>query len=317
VTERVSRASDAGGDGSGAGGPPPNDTIAPGGAEGGTATLRRVPKERGIGRPQGPARALGRALLVASLALSAIVPFALLALWSVSRQWFYPALLPPELTGESWRALVGGGGAALSRAAAASVALAALTGALGCALALPVGRALDRLGGWRRHLGAAAAFLPVAAPPVAVGTGLQYFFLTLGLGGTALGVLLAHLVPAVGYLSLYFLGVFSAFDARVEDEARTLGATPLQVLRAVTVPMLRRQIAEAFALGFLISWAQVALTLLVGGGAVRTLPLEVFAYVRSGQDRFAATGALLLAVPPLVALAAVRLAARRAEVVPA
>ena len=317
MTERPPPPAEVGRDVPAAGGPPPNDTIAPSGVEGGTATSRAAPKARGTESLRRSARTFGRAVLVAALALSAIVPFALLALWSVSRQWFYPALLPPELTGESWRALVGGSGAALTRAAVASVALAALTGALGCALALPVGRALDRLGGWRRHLGAAAAFLPVAAPPVAVGTGLQYFFLTLGLGGTALGVLLAHLVPAVGYLSLYFLGVFSAFDARVEEEARTLGATPLQVLRAVTVPMLRRQIAEAFALGFLISWAQVALTLLLGGGAVRTLPLEVFAYVRSGQDRFAATGALLLAVPPLVALAAVRLAARRTEVVPA
>jgi putative spermidine/putrescine transport system permease protein len=316
VTERRPRVAEVGRDPPAAGGPPPNDTIAPSGAEGGTPSSRAAPKVRGPQSPRRLARPFGRAVLVAALALSAVVPFALLALWSVSRQWFYPALLPPELTGESWRAVVGGG-AALSRAAVASLVLAALTGALGCALALPVGRALDRLGGWRRHLGAAAAFLPVAAPPVAVGTGLQFFLLTLGLGGTALGVLLAHLVPAVGYLSLYFLGVFSAFDARVEEEARTLGATPLQVLRAVTVPMLRRQIAEAFALGFLISWAQVALTLLVGGGAVRTLPLEVFAYVRSGQDRFAATGALLLAVPPLVALAAVRLAARRTEVVPA
>jgi len=256
-----------------------------------------------------------RALLLAALALSVIVPFALLALWSVSREWFYPALLPPAYTGESWRLLLGGG-AALVRASVTSVVLAVLTGALGSVLAFPVGRALDRLRGWRRHLGAAAVFLPVAAPPIAFGTGLQYFSLVLGVGGTAAGVLLAHLVPAVGYLSLYFLGVFSAFDARVEDEARTLGAAPLQVLRAVTLPMLRRQLAEAFALGFLISWAQFALTLLVGGGLVRTLPVELFGYVRSGQDRLAATGTLLIVVPPLLALAAARFAARRTEVVP-
>lgn len=257
-------------------------------------------------------RGAARAAALVLLALSAVVPLALLAAWSVGREWFYPALLPAALTGESWQALVGGaaGGVVLR-----SAAIAALTGALGCALALPAGRALAALTGWRRHVGAALAFLPVAAPPIALGAGLQFAFLRVGLGGTVGGVVLAHLVPALGYLTLYFLGVFAVFDAGVEDEARSLGATPGQVFGRVTLPMLRRPLGEAFALGFLVSWSQVALTLLVGGGRVRTLPVELFTYLRSGQERYAATGALLLTVPPLLALAAARVAARRAPVV--
>ena len=260
-----------------------------------------------------PASAVAlRAAALALLALSAVLPLALLALWSVSREWFYPALWPPRLTGESWAAVVRGGTGA---GALRSAAIAALTGALGCLGALPVGRGLARLTGWRRHAGAALAFLPVAAPPIALGTGLQYAFLRLGLGATVGGVVLAHLVPTLGYLSLYFLGVFTVFDARVEEQARSLGATRWQVLARVTLPMLRRPLAEAFALGFLVSWSQVALTLLIGGGQVRTLPVELFSYLRSGQERYAATGALLLTLPPLLALTAARFAARRAPVV--
>ena len=258
-------------------------------------------------------------LLLAVLALllaSALVPVALLAVTSLARGWFWPAVWPGEMDAESWARLLGGGGR-LARAGATSVALALGTGVLGTLLALPAGRALARLGGWRRHLGAAAAFLPVAAPPIAVGTGLQVSFLTLGLGGTFGGVLLAHLVPAVGYLSLYFLGVFSVWDARIEDEARSLGATPRQVLLRVTLPLLRPALATAAVLGFLVSWAQVPLTLLIGRGTVATLPLETLAYVQAGQDRYAATGALLLVIPPLLAMAAARVAVRRAEVVPA
>lgn len=239
------------------------------------------------------------------------MPFALLVAASLGREWFYPALWPSRYTGDTWRAVAGG---ALAASAWQSVWLAALTGALGTLVALPVGRALATLRGWRRHVGAALAFLPVAAPPVALATGTQYFFLVLGLGGTTAGVLLAHLVPAVGYLSLYFLGVFLVFDPSAEDAARTLGAPPWAVFRRVTVPMLRRQVGEAWALGFLVSWAQVALTQLVGGGLVHTLSADVFAYVRSGQDSYAAAGALLLSVPPLIALSAAGLAARRASV---
>jgi putative spermidine/putrescine transport system permease protein len=252
-----------------------------------------------------------RPALLVFLTLSAVVPFALLAVWSVGRTWFYPALWPSEITAESWARLAGDD---LGAAALRSVALGAGTAVLATVVGLPVGRALAGLRGWRRRVGAAFAFLPVAAPPMALAVGVQFFFLRLGLGGTALGVLLAHAVPAAGYLTLYFLGVFAAHDPAAEEAARTLGATARQTFWRVTLPALRRQVAEAAALGFLVSWAQVALTLLVGGGLVRTLPTEVFSYVRSGQDRYAAAGALLLGVPPLLALAAARVAARRTAI---
>lgn len=247
------------------------------------------------------------------IAVSALTPFALLALWSIGRHWYYPALLPPVFTAEAWLELLRGG--RLLSATVTSIVLGMGAGLLCSAVGLPVGRSLARLSGWRRHTGAALAFLPVAAPPIAIATGLQFSFLRLGLGGTLLGVLLSHAVPAIGYGALYFLGVFSVFDDRIEDEARSLGATPRQAFFHVVIPMLRRPLADAFALGFLVSWAQVPLTLLVGGGLVRTLPIEVFAFVQSGQDRIAATGALILLLPALAALAATRLAASRTEVV--
>ena len=264
------------------------------------------------GIPSGQSR-LARGLLLALLLVSALAPLLLLVLWSASERWLYPAALPTAFRLGGWQALDGTTWLALRT----SAVLAILTGVVGCALALPLGRALSRLRGWRRHVGAASAFLPVMAPPLALGTGLQVVLLSLGLGGTASGVFLAHLVPAVGYLALFFLGTFTLFDARVEAEARTLGATPWQTWRFVLLPMLRAPIAEAVALGFLVSWSQFALTLVVGGGAVRALPLEVLAFVRAGQDRAAAIGALLLVVPPMLGLAALRWAARRTAAVPA
>ncbi|MEP6687384.1 MAG: ABC transporter permease subunit [Gemmatimonadales bacterium] len=255
-----------------------------------------------------------RARLVAfgALAAVALAPFALLALWSVGRDWFYPALLPRRYSGEWWADLFHGG--RLLAATATSLLLGVGTGALTCAAGLPVGRALARVTGWQRHAGAALVFLPVAAPPIALATGLQYSFLSLGLGGTVAGVLLAHAVPAIGYGSLFFLGVFEAFDNRVEDEAHSLGASPRQTMMRVVLPLLRRPLADGFLLGFLVSWSQVPLTLLIGGGLVRTLPIEVFALVRAGQDAAAATGALVLLVPALAALAATRLGVARTEV---
>lgn len=249
------------------------------------------------------------------LTFSALGPLALLVVWSMSGQWFYPALLPQHwsLAGWGW---LSSDSTRITAAIRQSLLLAVLNGVIGTAVSFPIGRGIWRLHGWRRHVAAAAVFVPVAAPPIALGIGIQYVLLTLGLGATTVGVLLAHLVPTTGYLSLYFLAVFTLYDARIEDEARTLGATPRQVLFSVVFPILRRQIAEAVAIGFLISWAQYALTLTVGGGVVHTLPLEVFAYMKSGAGNYAASAALVMILPPLIALAAARFAAGRTSVSP-
>jgi putative spermidine/putrescine transport system permease protein len=247
------------------------------------------------------------------LAAISLLPLAVLVMVALGADWFWPALLPAEIEVGAWRAIAfgDGAGARLARASVNSSLLAVGTGVLAAVLAMPIGRALAGLRGWRRYVGAAAAFLPVAAPPLAVGIGLQYSFLRLGLAGEAPGVLLAHLVPALGYTSLFFLGVFALYDTRPEDDARTLGAGRWQTLRMITIPLLRRPLIEAFVLGFLVSWAQVPLTLIIGQGLVPTLAVEVLAYVQAGQDRLAATGGIMLAVPPLFMMAAAGFAIRR------
>ncbi len=254
-----------------------------------------------------------RGILFVLLAAWAVLPLLLLVVLSMGRTWFFPDLFPTSWTAESWRLLIGG---RLGEALRNSMLLAVPTGLVAALLAWPVGRTLATAGRVQRHVGAALAFLPVAVPPVALATGLHWSFLLLGLGGTFTGVLLAHVVPATAYASLFLLGVFVDWDERPEAEARTLGATPAQVRLLVTLPLLRRPLLEAWLLGFLVSWAQLPLTLLVGGGLVPTLPLEVFAMMQAGQDRFAATGALLLSLPPLLAIAAVRLGAGRTDAVP-
>ncbi len=256
-----------------------------------------------------------RRLLVLVLGASAVLPLALLVVASLAATWHYPALLPGAWTTAAWRPAFAAGGR-LGPALVTSALLAGGAAALAVAVGLPAGDALARLRGWPRHAGAALAFLPVAAPPIALATGLHYTLLRLGLGGTPGGVLLAHAVPAAGYATLFFTGTFAVLDRRVVLEARSLGATARQAWWRVELPLLRRPIVDAFVLAFLVSWAQVPLTLLIGGGAVRSLPLEVVAYVLAGQDRDAAAGALLLTLPPMLLLLAAGRLTRALEVPP-
>lgn len=253
-------------------------------------------------------------LALVALAVSSLLPLLVLLLQAFGVSWRWPLLLPAAYTTVAWRSITS---AALGSAALTSTMLAIATAVTSVPLALPVGRALATLQAPWRHVAAALVFLPVAAPPIALGAGLQIATLQLGLGGTFTAVWLAHCVPAIGYASLLFLGVFGARDAHDEEAARTLGASRLQVWRHVLLPTLRGPITDALAICFLVSWAQVALTLVIGGGAVRALPIEMLALVRAGQDREAAVGALLLVMPAMLALSALRAGARRTTALPA
>ncbi len=259
-------------------------------------------------------RALPRVGLAVALAIGAILPLAFLVVLSVSAEWFYPALLPGQWTSANWNFL-GRGGAVIFSSLGTSAALALSAGFASSIAGLFAGREIARLQGWRRRFAVALAFLPVAVPPLALSIGLQYSLLRSGMGGRFIGVLFAHVVPALGYTTLFFAGIFAVFDWRVEDEARSLGANRFDVLRRVTLPLLRRPLVEAFALGFLVSWAQVPLTLLIGQGLVNTLPLELMSYVSAGQDHLAATAGVILTIPPLALLIVAGLAVRRLRVV--
>jgi len=255
---------------------------------------------------------MGRRVILFGLAMWAVLPLALLVVVALSGGWRFPTLLGAS-PGPGQLAEVASG--PLGSALFTSGLIALATGVTSAAIGLVAGRALARASGWVRALGSMSAFLPVATPPLLIGIGLQFSFLSVGLAGTSGGVWLAHVVPATGYTTLYFLGVFASWDFGVERAARRLGASRVATLRRVVLPLLRRPLTEAALLGFLVSWAQVPLTLLVGRGRVRSLTVEVLSLLEAGQDPAAAAGALLLIVPPILLIGVLTWGIREAEVV--
>ncbi len=250
-----------------------------------------------------------RSWLLLALLVWTALPILVLVFSSFGGGWFYPRLLPTFWTTAAWGEFVSD--RRLLRSLGTSLWLAFLTGGAASILGFEIGRRVSRIEIPLRYFALAAAFVPVAAPPLALGIGLQYFVLRAGLGGTLTGVWLAHSVVAIGYTTVYFIGVFAVFDRRVEEEARSLGASPLVTLARVTFPLHRRQLAEALLLGFLVSWAQVPLTLLIGQGAVESLATSVMSYVHAGQDHLASVAGLLLALPGLILMGVVGRSIRR------
>lgn len=249
--------------------------------------------ERGTGLP---ARLAGA--LLAALFLAPLLP---LIPWSLSRGWFWPALLP-VVDGRAWAALLDPSTGMLG-AAATSAGVAAAVALVATAIAVPAGLALGRRRFRGKGLLELCLLAPAALPAIAVAMGLHAIFLRLGLAGSATGVALAHLAPTLPYAILTVTAAAAADDGRRERVARTLGAGPGRTFLLVTLPALMPGIATGLAFAFIVSWSQYGLTLLIGGGRVVTLPLILTQFLAAGRNDIGAVAAIVTVVPGVAVLA--------------
>jgi len=180
------------------------------------------------------------------------LPFLPLLIWSFAQGWYFPQLVP-DWTLQNWSDLlttstkVGQGFGQSLVIAATSTGLALLVG-------LPAGRAL----GLRNFPGKGAIklflLLPIIVSPLATLMGIQFILIRLGLSGTIIGVVLVHLLPTIPYMTLVLSSVYANFDPDYEIQARSLGASPIQVLQQITLPLIAPGVVVGALFAFLISW---------------------------------------------------------------
>ena len=228
-----------------------------------------------------------------------IAPLGLLVLLSLTRHWTWPALLPTEWQTQQWHDLFAdpqGLGVIVLRSLAMGTGVAVLATALGFATSRSVARhaCQDRL--------MVLLHIPFAVSPVVLGVSLLFVFLRLHLAGHIAGVMLAHLVFAYAYAVILLSGFWNPRVQSLAELAVLLGADRRQVWIGVLLPLARPLLAVCLLQTFLISWFDYALTLLIGGGRVSTLTIALYQYLTSGDARLAATCALLLLAPPLMAV---------------
>lgn len=116
--------------------------------------------------------------------------------------------------------------------------------------------------------------------------------------GTAFIVYLGMVHVAAPFMILSILPVLRGVDTRLEESARILGAGAWSTFLRVTVPLSIEGVITGCVLVFMVAVGSFMTMLLLGDGAVQTLPLLIFQQFNQSQDMgFAsAMGNLLLLV---------------------
>lgn len=155
--------------------------------------------------------------------------------------------------------------------------------------------------------------LPLVMPPVATGLLLLNALGRRGLGGwlhadivfTWRAVVVALGVMAFPLLVRSTRMALEEVNPRLEQIARTLGATDGRVFFSITIPLALRGIIGGLLLAFARALGEFGATMMVAGympGKTATLSLSIYQAVQLGRD---ATAYRLLGVSVLLAFAAV------------
>lgn len=168
-------------------------------------------------------------------------------------------------------------------------------------ISLPAARALALLSFPGKNFVRVLLLLPVLLPSTAYFIGLQTLFTRMGLIDTPVGVILSHCIVILPYTVWTLTDIMASLGIVLEEQARTLGASPSTVLRHVTLPLLTPAIFSVTALGFVISFGQYFLTLMIGGGQVQTFAMIVVPFIQSSDRLHAAAYSLaFVAISALV-----------------
>jgi len=251
---------------------------------------------RSVGGPWAQRGGIALAGLLCGLAGAAGVA---LLLWSLTRRWPFPTMLPVEWSLASWRVA----GMDLSRALAVSLALAL------CATAIALLLSVGCLENERRHgLHPTARalwllYVPLLIPQISFLFGTTGLFAWLRLEAGLPALMWCHLSFVLPFVFLMLAGPYRALDERYRRAALCLGATAGRAFFMVTLPMLLRPLLLAAAVGFSVSISLFLPTLFAGGGRFATLATEAVAANAGADRRLAAVYAFLQAALPLLAFA--------------
>lgn len=137
-------------------------------------------------------------------------------------------------------------------------------------------------------------------PPMLLAIPLYGFFVSLGLGDSLFGLVIAHCTLTLPLAIWLLWGFFKGMPVELEEAARVDGCTRLGSFIRVVLPLSLPGIITAGVFTFLLSWTDYVYALvMVTSDEHKTLPLGIASMIGSFDMRWgeAMAGATLIVVP--------------------
>ncbi len=180
--------------------------------------------------------------------------------------------------------------------------------ALGTLLAFGLVRARSRL----NRPSDVLMLLNLVSPEIVTAIALLLVFTQLGLTLSVTTVVLGHITFSIAYVAIIVRGRLATFNTEVEEAALDLGATNVQAMRLVTLPLLWPAIIASGMLVFVMSFDDFVTSYFLTGTQVAPLPVRIYSMIHFGvTPEINAIGTLMMVTTITIVLAALAIYARQ------
>lgn len=159
-----------------------------------------------------------------------------------------------------------------------SLRLACIATGLSLMVTLPASLAMRRKGiKWVESVLLAPLFFPL----VIWSLGLLQFYGVIGLSGSFVSLVLAHMVMITPFIYRIVIQSLHEMNPRLEEAAASLGASRWISFSRITLPLILPGVIVGVVFGFLISFTDVTLTMFISSSGSPTFPVRVYSEQRS------------------------------------
>lgn len=131
-----------------------------------------------------------------------------------------------------------------------------------------------------RQLLTSLILTPLIVPTIVTAVAMYGVLARFNLVGTILGLVFAHTVLALPFVIVNVSAVLQRMDWRIEQAARSLGASSLKAFVLVTLPIIRPGVLAGALFAFITSFDEVVVAIFISGVDAQTLPVRMWSGLR-------------------------------------
>ena len=152
-----------------------------------------------------------------------------------------------------------------------------------------------------RSLAMGLLISPMVTPVIVSAAGMFFFYSSLGLAQTHLGLILAHAALGTPFVVITVTATLAGFNPDLTRAAEGLGADPWHAFWRVQLPLILPGVVSGALFAFATSFHEVVTVLFMGGLEQRTLPRQMWSGVREQiSPAILAVATLLIAFAALL-----------------
>ncbi len=231
-------------------------------------------------------------IVMLTTACSILLPIIIICIWSVVMRWPFPDLVP---TGHSMRGIVElfGPHSNAIKILLSSILLSIIVALLSTVIGFMSAHAFafyDFIGKSALRFG---SMLPLIVPANVFAMGIHVTFIRWNLHDSFAGVIITHILYSLPYTINILTDMRISIGYKYEQQANVLGCNAFQAFWRITLPIALPAMIASFSMAYIISFSQYFLTMLIGGGKVKTFSMIMVPFISAGDRTIASAYALL------------------------